>query len=74
MSLARDYRAITDDISIVRTGRRTLGCASLSHGGGGCLPAPDIQADIRPPGGSRQEKEEQPKEKLTAGLAASAQP
>ena len=65
MSLASDYRAITDDISMAVTGQRTLVCASHSHRRRGCIPAPDIQADIRPPGSSREEKEERRQEELT---------
>src|SRR5215472_5029639 len=65
MSLASDYRAITDDISMEVTGPRTLVCASHSHRRGRCISAPDIQADIRPPGSSRTEKEERRQEELT---------
>ena len=67
MSLASDYRAITDGISIAAAGPRTLVCASLAHRRGGCLLAPDIQADIRPPGSLRKEKEERRKEEPTVG-------
>ena len=74
MSLASDYRAITDDISIAVTGPRTLVCASLSHRRGGCIPAPDIQADIRPPGGSRKEKEERRQEEPTMRIRRPGRP
>ena len=74
MSLASDYRAITDDISLEVTGPRTLVRAGHSHRRGGCILALDIQADIRPPGSSREEKEEWRQEKLTTRIRRSRGP